>query len=125
MISRNFVRAFAIETGMTPAKAVERLRLEAARERVENGAQPIECIAWDTGFGDPGRMRRTFLRAFGQPPQALCTVLRELEQMMLWVGKFFPLATDVADKDCVMCCMLRPCRSRTFAQRPSRTSRGL
>jgi transcriptional regulator GlxA family with amidase domain len=33
--------------------------------------EPIECIASDTGFGDPERMRRAFLRAFGQPPQAL------------------------------------------------------
>jgi transcriptional regulator GlxA family with amidase domain len=71
MSSRNFARAFATETDMTPAKAVERLRLEAARERVESGAEPIECIASDTGFGDPERMRRAFLRAFGQPPQAL------------------------------------------------------
>ncbi len=71
MSNRNFTRAFAAEMGMTPAKAVERLRLEAARERIESGAQPIELIASDTGFGDPERMRRAFLRAFGQPPQAL------------------------------------------------------
>jgi transcriptional regulator GlxA family with amidase domain len=71
MSSRNFARAFAAETGMTPAKAVERLRLEAARERVESGAEPIECVASDAGFGDPERMRRAFVRAFGQPPQAL------------------------------------------------------
>jgi len=56
---------------MTPAKAVERLRLEAARERVESGAEPIEGVAAHTGFGDPERMRRAFIRAFGQPPQAL------------------------------------------------------
>ena len=56
---------------MTPAKAVERLRLEAARERVESGSEPIDQIAARTGFGDPERMRRAFLRAFGQPPQAL------------------------------------------------------
>jgi transcriptional regulator GlxA family with amidase domain len=71
MSTRHFTRAFAAETGMTPAKAVERLRLEAARERVESGAEPIESIAAHTGFGDPERMRRAFIRAFGQPPQAL------------------------------------------------------
>jgi transcriptional regulator GlxA family with amidase domain len=71
MSMRNFARAFAAETGMTPAKAVERLRLEAARQRVEGDAESIEGIASDTGFGDPERMRRAFLRAFGQPPQAL------------------------------------------------------
>ena len=71
MSARHFARAFAAETGMTPAKAVERLRLEAARERVESGAEPIESIAAHTGFSDPERMRRAFIRAFGQPPQAL------------------------------------------------------
>src|SRR5207253_8800860 len=60
---RHFARAFAAETGMTPAKAIERLRLEAARERVESGAEPIEGVAAHTGFGDPERMRRAFIRA--------------------------------------------------------------
>ena len=71
MSPRHFARAFAAETGLTPAKAIERLRLEASRERVESGPEPIEQIAALTGFGDPERMRRAFLRAFGQPPQAL------------------------------------------------------
>jgi len=71
MSPRHFARAFAAETGMTPAKAVERLRLEAARDRIEGGADPIERVAARTGFGDPERMRRSFIRAFGQPPQAL------------------------------------------------------
>lgn len=71
MSPRHFARAFAAETGMTPAKAVERLRLETARERVESSAEPIDRVAASTGFGDPERMRRAFLRAFGQPPQAL------------------------------------------------------
>ena len=70
MSPRHFARAFAAETVMTPAKAVERLRLEAARERVESSPEPIEFAA-QTGFGDPERMRRSFIRAFGQPPQAL------------------------------------------------------
>ena len=64
-------RRFAEETGVTPARAVERLRVEAAREQVEGGRTPIDSIAFETGFGDPERMRRAFLRAFGQPPQAL------------------------------------------------------
>lgn len=71
MSPRNFARAFASETGTTPAKAVERLRLETARTAVEAGHAPLERIAEDTGFGDAGRMRRAFLRGFGQPPQAL------------------------------------------------------
>jgi transcriptional regulator GlxA family with amidase domain len=71
MSERNFARAFLAETRLTPAKAVERLRLEAARAAVEDGARPIDVIARAAGFGDPERMRRAFVRAFGQPPQAL------------------------------------------------------
>jgi transcriptional regulator GlxA family with amidase domain len=71
MSPRHFARAFVAETGMTPAKAVERLRLETARERVESSSDPIDRVAQAVGFGDQERMRRAFLRAFGQPPQAL------------------------------------------------------
>ncbi len=71
MSPRNFARAFTAETGVTPAKAVERLRLESARERVEHSSDPIDVVAQNVGFGDPERMRRAFVRAFGQPPQAL------------------------------------------------------
>jgi len=71
MSPRNFARAFTAETGTTPAKAVERLRLEAARTAVETSHAPIDRVAEAAGFGDSERMRRAFLRAFGQPPQAL------------------------------------------------------
>lgn len=71
MSPRHFARAFAAETGTTPAKAVERLRLDIARAAIENSAAPLERIARTAGFGDTGRMRRAFLRAFGLPPQAL------------------------------------------------------
>ncbi|HKF72955.1 MAG TPA: DJ-1/PfpI family protein [Stellaceae bacterium] len=69
--SRQFGRAFRAETGETPAKAVERLRAEAARALIESGSEPVERIAEIVGFGDPERMRRAFLRLFGQPPQAI------------------------------------------------------
>jgi transcriptional regulator GlxA family with amidase domain len=71
MSPRNFARAFAADTGVTPARAVERLRVEMARERIEAGPEPIDKVAQAAGFGDTERMRRAFLRAFGQPPQAL------------------------------------------------------
>lgn len=71
MSPRHFARAFAAETGTTPARAVERMRLETARLRVETTREPIDRVAEAAGFGDPERMRRAFLRAFGQPPQAL------------------------------------------------------
>ena len=79
MSPRNFARAFAAETGTTPAKAVERLRLETARTAVETGHAPIDRVAETAGFGDPERMRRAFLRAFGQPPQALRRAARASE----------------------------------------------
>jgi transcriptional regulator GlxA family with amidase domain len=71
MSPRNFARAFTAETGTTPAKAVERMRLQMARSAVEAGHDSLERIAATTGFGNPGRMRRAFLRGLGQPPQAL------------------------------------------------------
>ena len=71
MSPRNFARAFTTETGTTPARAVERLRLEMARTAVETTPAPLDRIAESTGFRDPGRMRRAFLRAFGQPPGSL------------------------------------------------------
>jgi transcriptional regulator GlxA family with amidase domain len=71
MSARHFARAFAAETGTTPSKAIERLRIEAARERVQSSHEAIELVARSTGFGDPERMRRAFIRAFGQPPQSL------------------------------------------------------
>ncbi|WP_210421670.1 GlxA family transcriptional regulator [Tardiphaga sp. OK246] len=68
---RQFGRAFLAETGETPAKAVERVRAEVARDRVENGSEPLEVIARNVGFIDPERMRRAFVRIFGHPPQSM------------------------------------------------------
>jgi transcriptional regulator GlxA family with amidase domain len=71
MSPRHFARAFSAETGTTPAKAVERFRVEHARTAIENSHASLERIAESAGFRDPGRMRRAFLRTFGLPPQAL------------------------------------------------------
>ncbi|KQV66140.1 GlxA family transcriptional regulator [Rhizobium sp. Root1220] len=68
---RQFSRAFRAETGRSPAKAVENLRVEAARLMMEQGRHPIDVVATETGFADRERMRRAFLRAFGQPPQEI------------------------------------------------------
>lgn len=68
---RQFSRAFRAETGQSPAKAVEHLRVESARVLIEAGRLPTDVVARETGFADPERMRRAFLRAFGQPPQAI------------------------------------------------------
>ncbi|WP_044559969.1 GlxA family transcriptional regulator [Azospirillum sp. B4] len=71
MSPRNFARAFTADQGLTPAKAVEQLRLEVARDLVEEGPASLDRIAIETGFGDTERMRRAFIRAFGAPPQAI------------------------------------------------------
>jgi len=71
MSARHFTRAFIAETGTTPSKAIERLRIEEARARVQSSSEAIERVAETTGFRDPERMRRAFIRAFGQPPQSL------------------------------------------------------
>ena len=71
MSARHFTRAFIAATGSTPSKAIERLRIEAARARVQSSSEAIERVAEVTGFRDPERMRRAFIRAFGQPPQSL------------------------------------------------------
>jgi transcriptional regulator GlxA family with amidase domain len=78
MSSRHFTRVFIAETGATPSKAIERLRIEVARQRVQSSSEAIERVAEATGFRDPERMRRAFIRAFGQPPQALRRAARAL-----------------------------------------------
>lgn len=76
MSPRNFARAYAAETGVTPAKAVERMRAEAARGAIEQGGA-IQDVANRTGFGDPERMRRAFIRLYGAPPAAMRRTLRQ------------------------------------------------
>jgi transcriptional regulator GlxA family with amidase domain len=68
---RQFSRVFHAETGQSPAKAIENLRVESARLMMETGRHSIDAVATDTGFGDRERMRRAFIRAFGQPPQVI------------------------------------------------------
>ncbi len=68
---RQFSRAFHAETGQTPAKAVEQLRLEAARLMIEETRHPMDQIARESGFVDLRRMRDAFMRQYGQPPQTI------------------------------------------------------
>jgi len=76
---RQFSRIFREETGQSPAKAVENLRLEVARTMLEDGRHSLDTVAQETGFADRERMRRAFLRAFGQPPQVIRRQARHLE----------------------------------------------
>ncbi|WP_232627659.1 GlxA family transcriptional regulator [Methylobacterium sp. Leaf118] len=76
---RQFSRIFREETGQSPAKAVENLRLEAARTMLEDGRHSLDTVAQETGFAERERMRRAFLRAFGQPPQVIRRNVRHHE----------------------------------------------
>jgi transcriptional regulator GlxA family with amidase domain len=71
MSPRHFARAFHEDTGVTPAKAVERLRVEAARSALDAGAPSVQRVAAECGFGDAERMRRSFVRLLGIPPSAV------------------------------------------------------
>jgi transcriptional regulator GlxA family with amidase domain len=70
MSPRHFARCFRAETGATPAQAVERLRVEAARTALQSGQPSLQRIAEDCGFGNAERMRRSFHRLLGRPPGA-------------------------------------------------------
>ena len=82
---RQFARAFREETGATPARMLERLRVEAARRSLEAGRAGLAAVAAACGFGTEETMRRAFLRQVGAPPgdyrdrfrpQAACRVPR-------------------------------------------------
>lgn len=68
---RQFTRVFTAETGQSPAKAVEGLRLEAARLMIEQSRHSLDVVARETGFRDRRHMREVFMRGFGVPPQAV------------------------------------------------------
>jgi len=68
MSPRHFARRFRAEVGETPARYVERVRVEGARRRLEESADPIDAIAPACGFGTTETMRRSFARALGVAP---------------------------------------------------------
>ena len=69
MSERSFVRRYPAATGLTPARAVERLRVEAARGLLAETGTPVKRIAERCGFGTDETMRRAFLRVLGTSPQ--------------------------------------------------------
>ena len=68
MSPRNFARVFAKEMRTTPAKFVERLRVETARRRLEESQNTMETIASECGFGNVNSMRNVFQRTLKIPP---------------------------------------------------------
>jgi transcriptional regulator GlxA family with amidase domain len=69
MSERSFSRHYAEATGMTPARAVERLRVEAARQMLSDSSLPMKRVATKCGFGSEETMRRSFLRLLAVTPQ--------------------------------------------------------
>ncbi|WP_374414441.1 GlxA family transcriptional regulator [Novosphingobium colocasiae] len=69
--ARQFSRSFKSSVGMSPAKAIEQLRIESARPAIESDAKSLEQIARDCGFGDAERMTRSFRRMTGETPQTV------------------------------------------------------
>lgn len=68
--TRQFCRQFRKETGETVAKVVERMRADTARGMLESGQGNVDQTAKRCGFGNTGRMRRTFMKLYGNPPQS-------------------------------------------------------
>lgn len=70
MSPRTFARSYTTSMGITPAKMVEAIRLEAACRALEATDQPLKSVADDAGYGDEQSMRRAFQRQFGVGPKA-------------------------------------------------------
>jgi len=71
MSLRNFSRVFVEEFGLTPATFVEKLRIETAKQLVEDGSRSFEAIVTQCGFGSIETLRRAFIRDFGLTPSQL------------------------------------------------------
>jgi transcriptional regulator GlxA family with amidase domain len=69
MSERSFSRHYAEETGQTPARAVERLRIEGAKHLLSETRLPVKRISQRCGFGSEETMRRSFLRVLATTPQ--------------------------------------------------------
>ncbi|MGW8886535.1 GlxA family transcriptional regulator [Streptomyces sp. NPDC055749] len=65
---RHFARAFQAETGMTPGRFVDRVRLEQARRLLEDTSDGVARISRSSGYGTPEAMRRAFVKALGTAP---------------------------------------------------------
>jgi transcriptional regulator GlxA family with amidase domain len=68
MSARHFARAFRVETGITPGRYVESVRLESARRLLEDTGEPVAAVARACGYGTAETMRRAFLRALTVGP---------------------------------------------------------
>ncbi|MGE8067537.1 GlxA family transcriptional regulator [Pseudomonas sp. NPDC089569] len=70
MSERSFIRHYRADTGQTPARAIEQIRVETARRLLGDTGLPIKRIALQCGFGSEETLRRSFQRAMDVTPQA-------------------------------------------------------
>jgi transcriptional regulator GlxA family with amidase domain len=70
MSERSLLRHYRQETGHTPARAIELIRVEAARQLLSDTAMPIKRVATQCGFGSEETFRRSFARVLAVTPQA-------------------------------------------------------
>lgn len=80
MSARNFARIFMRQVGLTPAKHIENLRLEAARFQLESSELTVEGVAFATGFENAETLRRLFVRRLGVTPGRYRTMKARFEQ---------------------------------------------
>jgi len=91
MSPRHFSRTFKTELGVSPARAVERIRVDTARAALESGTRSIQAVASTCGFGNAERMRRSFLRLLGSSPSAIrlrtgrCAAARRIPSLRVTV----------------------------------------
>jgi transcriptional regulator GlxA family with amidase domain len=78
MSPRNFARVFAGQTGQTPGRYVESLRIERARALLQRGERSVEGVAQHCGFGTVETLRRSFSRRLGVSPGEYRERFREL-----------------------------------------------
>jgi len=69
MSERSFIRHYPDATELTPARAIERLRVEAARRLLSESSLPLKRICQRCGFGSEETMRRSFSRLLAVTPQ--------------------------------------------------------
>lgn len=65
---RHFARVFRSETGLSPGRYVEEVRIETARRRLEESELSVDAVAVACGFGSAGNFRRVFTKAMGVSP---------------------------------------------------------
>jgi transcriptional regulator GlxA family with amidase domain len=78
MSPRNFARVFLRDMGLTPARFVERLRVDAARRRLEETGETLEDVCVQCGFGSVDSLRRAFVRVLGTRPQEYRRLFRTM-----------------------------------------------